>query len=373
MSLHLSLPDDHQITELLEHRRPGSISIYLSTDPAGDGQKERIELGNLRDQALAQLAELDLPRGEVGQVEDLFAELVDDEHFWAHQARSLVVFVNPDHLTTFQLPNQLTSMVKVSDRWHVKPLLRALTFPQAGYVLAISQNATRVLAVLPDGPAEEIKVPDLPRDAVDAVAVSSISGRSHYGRVAGGEGRKMRLGQFARAVDEALRPLLHGGDTPLILAAPRPMDDIYRAWNTYPHLAAGQIDGNVEDVSAHDLAIKAREVIDSVNAEKLAKLQEVFSERTGQRRSLTDTADVARAATYGQVATLFVDIDAIVPGSIDDAGAVTFADNAADADAYGVLDEIARRVWIAGGQIVAVRREDVPGGGEAAAILRWAA
>ncbi|MGV1003877.1 MAG: hypothetical protein ACOYEV_03715 [Candidatus Nanopelagicales bacterium] len=371
MSLHLSLPDHDQITDLLEHRRPGSVSIILATDPASDAQMERIELGNLRTAALAQLAELDLARGEVDQVAELLGELEDDEDFWAHQARGLVIYVDPDHLTTFQLPNSLTSMVKVSDRWHVKPLLRALTFPQSAYVLAISQNATRVLAVLPDGPAAEIRVPDLPRDAVDAVAVGSISGRSHYGRVAGGEGRKMRLGQFSRAVDHALRALLHGHDTPLILAAARPMDDIYRSWNTYPYLATQQIEGNVEVVSDHDLAAKARAVIDAVNAERLAKLHEQYDERTGQRRTLTDVADVARAATYGQIATLFVDIDAVVPGSVDDAGAVTFAETG-EIGAYGVLDEITRRVWNAGGQVLAVRREDIPGGGDTAAILRWA-
>jgi hypothetical protein len=36
-----------------------------------------------------------------------------------------------------------------------------------------------------------------------------------------------------------------------------------------------------------------------------------------------------------------------------------------------VVDEIARRVWRTGGTVLAVRREDVPGGGPAAAILRY--
>lgn len=35
-------------------------------------------------------------------------------------------------------------------------------------------------------------------------------------------------------------------------------------------------------------------------------------------------------------------------------------------------DEIASRVWLAGGRVLAVRREDVPGGGSIAAILRYA-
>jgi hypothetical protein len=50
---------------------------------------------------------------------------------------------------------------------------------------------------------------------------------------------------------------------------------------------------------------------------------------------------------------------------------VTFAEED-DSDAYGVVDEIARRVWLNGGRVLAVRREDVPGGGAAAGILRYA-
>jgi hypothetical protein len=39
---------------------------------------------------------------------------------------------------------------------------------------------------------------------------------------------------------------------------------------------------------------------------------------------------------------------------------------------YGVPDEIACRVWLAGGRVQAVRRDDIPGRGRVAAILRHA-
>ena len=55
----------------------------------------------------------------------------------------------------------------------------------------------------------------------------------------------------------------------------------------------------------------------------------------------------------------------------EDSGAVTFAEED-DAVSYGVVDEIARRVLLHGGQLLAVRADDVPGGGPLAAILRYA-
>ena len=60
------------------------------------------------------------------------------------------------------------------------------------------------------------------------------------------------------------------------------------------------------------------------------------------------------------------------PGRVDEeTGAITI-DDAGDAVNYGVVDEIARPVWLNGGRVLAVRRDDIPGKGSVAAILRYA-
>jgi hypothetical protein len=108
-----------------------------------------------------------------------------------------------------------------------------------------------------------------------------------------------------------------------------------------------------------------------VYAGELAVIRDRFELRSSHGRASTDVATVARAATYGTVDTLLVDIDEKVPGHVDEqSGAVTFSED--DAASYGVVDEIARRVLLSGGRVVAARRDDVPGGGSVAAILRYA-
>ena len=97
----------------------------------------------------------------------------------------------------------------------------------------------------------------------------------------------------------------------------------------------------------------------------------LFVQRTGEGRTTTDVSDAARAATFGAIDTLMVDIDSVVPGFVDDeTGAVTFVDENG-ANAYGVIDEITARVFANGGTILGVRREDLPGGKDIAAILRY--
>jgi len=98
-------------------------------------------------------------------------------------------------------------------------------------------------------------------------------------------------------------------------------------------------------------------------------IRQLYGQRSAEGRALADAAEVARAATFGAVDPLLVDIDAALPGAVDDQiGAVTFAAQASG-DVHDVTDEIARRAWLSDARVLAVRGADIPGGGPVAAIL----
>jgi hypothetical protein len=368
--LHTDIPDRSQVGRLLAHRSPCSVSIYIATDPLSPGDAERIEFKNLAAEALQELRQTGVRSGDLAPLEEETADLIDDEVFWRYQARSLAVFATPASLVTFRLANRLRSNVEVSDRFFVKPLLRSVTFPQVALVLALAQGSVRVVEVTADAGPWEVRVDDLPTDVASAVRQASIADRSPSGRIQGSEGQKVRMRQYARSIERALRPILAGEDVPLILACTEPMDSIYRSVNSYPHLAGTTLPGNPEAATNAELAARARTVLDELHASEMAEILELWELRRGQGRTLTDVADVARAATFGAVDTALVDIDATLPGAIeDDTGAVTFAPGSATT--YGVVDEIARRVWLNGGRVLAVREDEVPGRQGVAAILRY--
>ena len=371
MILPTDIPTRAQVDDLLAARARWSVSIYLPTKPSSRGDAERIELKNLAGEAVRQLKEAGAERNDVAAIEEELADLIDDNEFWRYQARGLALFLTPARSTTYRLPHNLTSMVEVSDRFHLKPLLRALTFPHTAFVLALSQGNVRLLEIAPELEPSKVAVPDLPSDVASAVGKASIRDRAPSRKVQGSEGQKTRIRQYARQIDQALRPLLSGLDVPLILAATEPMDSIYRSVNTYPHLLATSIPGNPDTSPDAELAESARRVLDDLYATELRTIQETYAHRLAQRRASADIADIGRAATYGLVDTVLVDIDQSVPGYIDENGAVTF-DDTDDAVNYGVVDEIARRVWLNGGTVLAVRPDDIPGKGSVAAILRYA-
>ena len=130
--------------------------------------------------------------------------------------------------------------------------------------------------------------------------------------------------------------------------------------------------GNPETVSDAELAASTRTLLDDLYAAQLRDVQELYGQRSADGRALSDVAEVSRAATFGAVETLLVDIDAAIPGEVDDqTGAVTFVP-AATGDVHDVTDEIARRAWLSGARVLAVRDGYIPGQGPVAAILRYA-
>jgi len=238
-------------------------------------------------------------------------------------------------------------------------------------VLALAQGSVRLLETVPDAGPQLVRVPDMPTDVASAVGKASIKERAPIRRIQGDEGQKVRMRQYARRIDNALREVLPGHGVPLVVAATEPLDAIFRSVCRYPDLVPETVAGNPESTSDVDLVAAARTVLDRYHADRLAALRELFEQRAGQNRTSLDVATVARLATDGVVDTLFLDIDAVVPGTVAADGAVEFAEEQG-AGTIGVVDEVARRAWLSGARLVAVRRADVPGGGDLAAILRYA-
>jgi len=372
--LYLDIPTTDDYADLSAWRGDIGVSIFLPTTPVTqDTDVDRILLKNLAKKAIDQLEAAGADKRRVRPLAEELDDLIDDDDFWRYQAYGLAVYSTPDNLRTFRVPNALEPMVMVSDRYHLKPLLRSTNFCNAGFLLALADGSVRLVEVSKDLPAATVSVPGMPADAASSVGKASIATRSYSGRIGGSEGKKVRLSQYARKVDAALRGVLAGSAAPLVLAAAESLGAIYRSVNSYPHLAVQGIEGNPERLSDAELASAAREIFDGLYRSQIADWHALYTTRANEDRATTDLARAARAATFGAVASLLVDMDQTVHGTVDETvGSVVFADSAG-ADSYGVADEVARRVLASGGQVLAVRAEDMPESGKpVAAILRWA-
>jgi len=371
--LHVDIPTQADLNQLATERHVAAVSIFLPTTPvAGEVSGDRTVLKNLASGAIAQLEAAGHDKRAVGALAEHLHDLVDDDDFWRFQATSLAIYATPERVRSFRVPNALSPMVEVSDRFHLKPLLRAVSFPNNAYVLALSEGTVRLLAISADHPVGEVHVPGLPKSATQALGVSSMGVGTESRRTDTSAGQRGRIAQFCRMVDRALRPFLSGKHVPLLLVADTALGAIYRSVNSYPHLAPFGLDHTPETMTDGDLSTAVRGLLDRLHAEEIAAIRAEFADRKGNGRATADIAMAARAATAGAIQTLLVDIDRNVPGTVDDeSGAVRFGE-ADSAATYGIADEVARRTLLTGGRVLAVRAADLPTDAPLAAILRWA-
>ncbi|MDO5632051.1 MAG: hypothetical protein Q4G22_09445 [Paracoccus sp. (in: a-proteobacteria)] len=376
--LYLDIPTQTQIDKLADTRSLAAVSIYLAATPlTQDADLTRISLKNHAREAITQLETTQLEttgadKRDVQAISEQLAELDEDTGFWAYQAYGLALFVTPERLRIFRLANRLTDSVHVADRFHLKPLLRATSFSNSAFVLALAENSVRLIDVPAEGATDEVDVPGMPKDAYDALGLTETNERSQNTRIHGSEGKEVRHRQYVRAVDKALHKLLGDSERPLIVAAADPLRHVFTQQSDYPGLASETIQGNPEHKTPAQLAEAARPIMEGLQKDKIEALHDLYETRANEGRASADLATIARAAVSGAVQTLLVDMDKVVPGILHEDGAIQTAD-APSAETYGLTDQIALKVRAQGGRVLSVRADDLPDAGSpVAAILRWA-
>ncbi|HPB45426.1 MAG TPA: hypothetical protein PLP95_06190, partial [Microthrixaceae bacterium] len=167
MALHTDIPTRDEIERLIGSTAEPAVSIYLPTHRVTqETAKDRLRLRDLTGQAVEQLHAAGASGDDIADIEEHLLHLVDDDDdFWLEQADSLAIFAAPGRFETHRLPNHLSEALEVSDRFYVTPLMRAVTFPHAAWVLAISQGDVRLLELASSGPVREVRVDGMPRDA----------------------------------------------------------------------------------------------------------------------------------------------------------------------------------------------------------------
>jgi hypothetical protein len=363
----LDIPSESELRLLAAINAPAVVTIYMPTTPISqDGAAEAMALHNLAREAMIEVRQRpELPRGDDEYIEVQLLDLIDDDDFWAHQSHGLGVITTPDGQWTFRLPHRPNAQVHVDDKANLIQLIAA-TAAQDAHVLCLSEGAVRLVDVAADLPPKEVKVAGMPSDAAGAAGKSSLKDRSPSGRLVGSEGKRVRIRQFARLVDDALMPILRGDERPLILIATEPIYSIFRQVCSAPTLVSLGVEANPDRLSLTQIADAVKPVLVAHAAETDAALANTVDERRGQRRATTDLADIARAATISAVATLIIDREYDERGSIGDDGALTL-----DPDGPVLAEELARRVVANGGRVLALSADRLPGGSPVTAVLRY--
>lgn len=301
------------------------VSIYLPTAPFGPGTRSgSSQLHRLANQADSRLAGEGVSKDVIEETLAPVRALQDDDTFWQRQSEGLALFVAPGFFDGFRLPTSFSEEVAVGAAFRLLPLVGNLGGDSSFYVLALSQNAVRVLEAS-EHTVTELDLSGLPHSLDEAVPeaeaerVRGVHSVGALGAVTHGQGTeadydKASLERFFRAVDEPLVAHLGKQGHPLVLASVGYYLPIYRSVSRYPVVWEHAVEGNPEHRSAQELHDEAWKLVAEHFQQENVGMLARYREAAGTGRTLTGADQVLAAAQQGRVDAMLVDTRATTSG-----------------------------------------------------------
>ena len=342
------------------------VSIYMPTHRAGQEQKQDlIRLKNLLAEAEVKLLANGLRRSKVQKLMQPAEELLWDKDFWHRQSDGLAIFLSNDFWAKYRLPSEFEELLQISKNFHIKPLVPLLNRVGKFYILTLSLQSIRLFRGTRDT-IHEITL-NIPASMNDAEQSRNL--REH--KI--GDEEKKNILHFFQSVNEGLGGSLEDKNIPMILAGVDYLLPIYREACTYDNILEDGIIGSPDRENLRDLHEYACEITQPIFEENQKKASEKFEQLNGEQNTLatSDISTAVKAAKFGQVETLFVPLNEQKWGYYDAGSNEVILESEAGPENEDLLDLAVVETIMNSGQVFAVQREQLPGGGDLAAILRY--
>lgn len=377
------------LKSLIAQQGKWCVSMYMPTHRVGrDQQQDPIRLKNLLAQAEANLLANGLRRPEVQKLMRPAEELLWNRDFWQHQADGLAIFLTNDFYRVYRLPVEFEEGVNTGTSFYIKPLLPCLGRGIKFYVLALSLNNVRLFEANADRMSElalsfPTSIEEALRQDDGERSYNMLTGtpRSGEGRVGAsslhGHGEddddKKDILRFFQSVSQGLHDLLDDRNIPMVLAGVEYLLPIYREASSYPNLLEDAIVGNPDRENPQELHAKAWQIVRPIYEESQKKAFEKFQQLHGQKSDLAvqELEEAIKASVFGQVETIFVPLGAQKWGRYDAQNNRVILQKEPGPENEDLYDFAAAQTLLNSGQVFAVPPEQMPGGGEFAAILRY--
>jgi hypothetical protein len=219
----------------------------------------------------------------------------------------------------------------VGQQFHLKPLMPILAGDLDFYILAVSQNAVRLLRAT-SYTVEELAPESLPTSLQEVLdeyefeqqlqfhTSTAAPGTGRRGAIFHGVGagatedEKDKIREFFTRIDRGLGEILSKEGAPLIFAGVDYLFPLYRDVNRYPHLVEWSITGSPDRVQASELHREAWQRLEArVDAEWASEIERFYN-GAAQGLASMSIEEIVPWADQGRVDTLFINRGAAVWG-----------------------------------------------------------
>lgn len=378
------------LQELLESNGEWHVSLYMPTNPVGQQrQQDPIRLKNLLSQAEKHLLEYNLRRPEVEELLQPVEQLLTDAQFWQSPGNGLAAFLSKDTSRVFRLSQPFDEMVTVSKRFSVHPLVPLLAEGTNFYILTLSQNLPRLFLASREN-ITEVGLMDAPTNMEEALQIEdkqkNLGFHTMTDNSAGGERAAIHYGQgveddkkdevrrYLQQLDDGILRVVEDATLPMVVAGVEYLLPIFRETTSYKNVMEESIPGSHDRQDLTELHAKAWKIVEPVFQENQQKAMDRFQEFLGQQNGLAvnDLDGAVKAAIGGRVETLIVPLGVQKWGHYDPATDSVHFEAAPTPENEDMINYAAAQTILNSGNVYAVPANEVPGGGEVAAILRYA-
>lgn len=377
---------NEQLKQLSGPRESLCLSVYLPTHRRGaEVQQDPIRLKNALKAAKAQLKELGVTEEQIDELVKPVVEIAEEDassDFWQHQSDGLAILSSADELMLFQLPVQFDELVAVSDRFALKPLIRAVTTDRPFHIVAVSRKKVRVFCGSPDSLTEE-HFDDIPEGLSDIGGEDDEQkghNRHSVNVRTGGEdssvahGHKERddkadLQQYFRSINDAIGDHLRSHASYVVFAGVEELFPYFREEFDCCEVLEDFVSGNYDQAATNDLHEKAWPIVQSKQLATIKSEVAQYAEVSQTERGISDLPSILNAAHQGQIGVLLLTGKQQNYGTCDSNGMLESQDQAASASTYDLLDVAALKVLEADGRVVFVDEDALDS--QAAAVLRY--
>ena len=378
------------LKSLIAQQGKWCVSLYMPTHRVGrEQQQDPVRLKNILAKAETNLLANGLRRPKVQKLMQPAEELLWDKDFWQHQSDGLAMFLSNEFFVKYRLPAGFKELLLITKNFHTKPLFPLLNRVGKFYILFVSLNKIRLFQGTADTISEiALKFPTSMDQALWAddperylnLHSGSISTNETKGGTAifhghnPGDEEKKNILRFFQSVNQGLNDLLEDKNLPMILAGVNHILPIYREACTYDNILEDSLPGNPDKENLKELHQHACQIATPIFEESQKKVFEKFEKLNGQQSALatSDLKAAVRAAKFGQVETIFVPLDEQKWGHYDTGSNKVILESEPGPQSEDLLDLAAAETILNSGQVFAVPREELPGDGDLAAILRFA-
>jgi hypothetical protein len=288
----------------------------------------------------------------------------------------------------FRVSNAVKPVARIDGHFDIRTLLQIENAHKRFYILALSQNRTRMLRCT-ESSSEEVAIPGAPtslaedRDTKppDHVLDNRVSAGPSVGTGTGvmfgtssdRDDKDEYLLHFFMNIDKAVGKLLKDESEPLIPAGVEHEIALYRRVNTYRHLIEPGISGAPDGLEGGEMHRRALDLLARHESQLGSEVPADFDKRVGTGHASTRIPEIVNAAWEGRVSHLFLQENASYVGSFDPVRMrVKHTDDPLDTP-VDLIDAAAVQTFRHGGEVKILPGSAMPNGVPVCALMRYPA